>query len=706
MTMSYQVLARKWRPSTFDEMVGQTHVLKALVNALDQQRLHHAYLFTGTRGVGKTTIARLLAKSLNCEVGIGSTPCGRCASCLEIAEGRFVDLIEVDAASRTKVEDTRELLENVQYSPTRGRFKVYLIDEVHMLSTSSFNALLKTLEEPPPYVKFLLATTDPQKLPVTVLSRCLQFNLKNMSREHIVQHLSHILGVEQIAFDEPSLWAIAEGAQGSMRDALSLTDQAIAFGQGVLREQEVAAMLGTVDLKRVLRLTAALFEKKIDQLLALVAEIDEHAPDYQALMTELMSTLHRVAIAQAAPTAIDNNKGDRDAIVQLAAASAPEDVHLYYQIGGKAKTEMAFAPSQRAGFEMALLRMLAFSLTPAANVGALPELTSQAVIAQSNISSAASVSLPDTGCAPVNSALSSPVPMTEPAQPETPAITSVAPAPEASEAALPIDTAPLADTGPEPELEPEPTVMATMAVDESTQVVLADEPTAEATASVITRSPQIQTTAATAAAGAVTTSPLTPEVGSEPVMTAELEPSSIAAAAAAEPAEPERSAPPVVGTVSVDESAPPERLSEKAHWPETDLASDPVFWWQVNAHRLGLSGMVKTVFANSEWQDFDGETLTLAVSTNYQKIMNDNYQRHLLEAIPARLSGCRKLQLSFGAVSKTPALWLEQLVQKANNQAFDYLSNDPFIQQLSADYNGQLDRESSVPNHNPIPSGA
>lgn len=377
--MSYQVLARKWRPKTFREMVGQEHVLKALINSLDRDRLHHAYLFTGTRGVGKTSIARLLAKCLNCEVGVSSNPCGVCSACTDIANGRFIDLIEVDAASRTKVEDTRELLENVQYAPSRGRFKVYLIDEVHMLSTSSFNALLKTLEEPPAHVKFLLATTDPQKLPMTVLSRCLQFNLKNMSREHIVQHLHTILAAEQVPYDEPSLWSVAEAARGSMRDALSLTDQAIAFGQGALIEQEVAAMLGSVDLRRVLKLVQALFEKDIDTVLALIAQIDEHSPDYQTLMTELMSTLHRVAIAQAAPSAIDNQKGDKAAIVQLASATQPEDVHLFYQIAIQAKPDLALAPSERAGFEMTLLRMVAFSQTPAAAIGELAVLTSHSV---------------------------------------------------------------------------------------------------------------------------------------------------------------------------------------------------------------------------------------------------------------------------------------------------------------------------------------
>ena len=403
-------------------MVGQAHVLRALVNALDQQRLHHAYLFTGTRGVGKTSIARLLAKCLNCEVGVSSNPCGVCSACTDIANGRFIDLIEVDAASRTKVEDTRELLENVQYAPSRGRFKVYLIDEVHMLSTSSFNALLKTLEEPPAHVKFLLATTDPQKLPMTVLSRCLQFNLKNMSREHIVQHLHTILAAEQVPYDEPSLWSVAEAARGSMRDALSLTDQAIAFGQGALIEQEVAAMLGSVDLRRVLKLVRAIFEKDIDTALALIAQIDQHSPDYQTLMTELMSTLHRIAIAQAAPSAIDNQKGDKAAIIQLASATQPEDVHLYYQIAIQAKPDLALAPSERAGFEMTLLRMVAFSQTPAAAIGELSALTSQSVDAGAEV--------PDS-------------PKPQQVEPEIVAVE-------------PVSTMPQSEPEPQPQSEPEP----------------------------------------------------------------------------------------------------------------------------------------------------------------------------------------------------------------------------------------------------------
>lgn len=358
--MSYQVLARKWRPRIFREMVGQEHVLKALINALDHNRLHHAYLFTGTRGVGKTTIARILAKCLNCETGVSSEPCGTCSACVEISEGRFVDLIEVDAASRTKVEDTRELLDNVQYAPTRGRYKIYLIDEVHMLSSHSFNALLKTLEEPPEHVKFLLATTDPQKLPVTILSRCLQFNLKNMSPERIVGHLQGILDQEVIPFEEAALWLLARSADGSMRDALSLTDQAISHGGGKVVEHDVASMLGTIDHKLIQELMDGLICQNGESILTAVAHFAEHAPDYSAALADLLALLHRVAIAQALPEAVDNSYGDRREVLDFAQRLTPEDVQLFYQIALMGRRDLPLAADQRSGFEMALLRMLAF----------------------------------------------------------------------------------------------------------------------------------------------------------------------------------------------------------------------------------------------------------------------------------------------------------------------------------------------------------
>ncbi|MEW5755711.1 MAG: DNA polymerase III subunit gamma/tau [Pseudomonadota bacterium] len=357
--MSYQVLARKWRPRNFKEMVGQEHVLRALVNALDNNRLHHAFLFTGTRGVGKTTISRILAKSLNCEQGVSASPCGTCASCREIDEGRFVDLIEVDAASRTKVEDTRELLENVQYAPTRGRYKVYLIDEVHMLSTHSFNALLKTLEEPPPHVKFLLATTDPQKLPVTILSRCLQFSLRRLPQDMIAKHLAYILGQEAIPHQAGALALIAHAADGSMRDALSLLDQAIAFGGNTVNETEVRNMLGTIDRSIVFKLLEALAAQDGAALIGHVRQLAEQAPDFQAVLAELLSALQRIALHQCVPTALEG-ADDLDQIAGLSKRLSPEDVQLYYQIALHGRRDLPLAPDARSGLEMTLLRMLAF----------------------------------------------------------------------------------------------------------------------------------------------------------------------------------------------------------------------------------------------------------------------------------------------------------------------------------------------------------
>ena len=358
--MAYQVLARKWRPQNFHTMVGQEHVLRALVHALDEQRLHHAYLFAGTRGVGKTTIARILARCLNCEEGVSSNPCGVCSSCVEITEGRFVDLIEVDAASRTKVEDTRELLDNVQYAPTRGRFKVYLIDEVHMLSTSSFNALLKTLEEPPPHVKFLLATTDPQKLPITVLSRCLQFNLKNMPAEQVAGHLRNVLTSEAIPFAEASLWQLGRAAKGSMRDALSLTDQAIAFCGGDLTESSVNQMLGSIDQGKVVAIVSQLQQGNASELLKLIAELSEQGQDFTVALEDLLSLLHQVAICQVLPDAPVSVQFDKSKVLDLAQNISPADVQLFYQMGIMARKDLEAAPDLQAGFEMALLRMLAF----------------------------------------------------------------------------------------------------------------------------------------------------------------------------------------------------------------------------------------------------------------------------------------------------------------------------------------------------------
>ncbi|MEW9317272.1 DNA polymerase III subunit gamma/tau [Klebsiella pneumoniae] len=359
--MSYQVLARKWRPQTFADVVGQEHVLTALANGLSLGRIHHAYLFSGTRGVGKTSIARLLAKGLNCETGITATPCGVCDNCREIEQGRFVDLIEIDAASRTKVEDTRDLLDNVQYAPARGRFKVYLIDEVHMLSRHSFNALLKTLEEPPAHVKFLLATTDPQKLPVTILSRCLQFHLKALDVEQIRHQLEHILGEEQIAFEPRALQLLSRAADGSLRDALSLTDQAIASGEGQLTAASVSTMLGTLDDDQALSLIEALVAADGERVMAGVNDAAARGVEWEVLLVEMQSLLHRIAMVQLSPSALGADMAAVEVRMrELARTVPPGDVQLYYQTLLIGRKELPYAPDRRMGVEMTLLRALAF----------------------------------------------------------------------------------------------------------------------------------------------------------------------------------------------------------------------------------------------------------------------------------------------------------------------------------------------------------
>ena len=368
--MSYLVLARKWRPRSFAELKGQEHVMRALVNALESGRVHHAFLFTGTRGVGKTTIARILAKSLNCETGVTAQPCGQCSACREIDAGRFVDLIEVDAASRTKVDDTRELLDNVQYAPARGRYKVYLIDEVHMLSTHSFNALLKTLEEPPPHVKFLLATTDPQKVPITVLSRCLQFSLKRLSPALITRRLTEILEAENIAFEPDALRLLARAADGSMRDALSLLDQLIAFAGTQVTLADAQNMLGTIDRSQVFGVLRALAARDARAVMEVVSALDERAPDYRDALNELAALLQRVALVQAIPDYALEDGEDEQSIRELATQLNAEDAQLFYQIALVGRRDLELAPDPRGGFEMVLLRMLAFHPAGAAQVPA------------------------------------------------------------------------------------------------------------------------------------------------------------------------------------------------------------------------------------------------------------------------------------------------------------------------------------------------
>ncbi|MCJ8320282.1 MAG: DNA polymerase III subunit gamma/tau [Colwellia sp.] len=366
--MSYQVLARKWRPKNFEQLMGQEHVVTVLVNALVQQRLHHAYLFTGTRGVGKTTIARIFAKSLNCEIGVTPTPCGICDVCIDIDKGRFVDLLEIDAASRTKVDDTREILDNVQYAPTRGRYKVYLIDEVHMLSRSSFNALLKTLEEPPEHVKFILATTDPQKLPITVLSRCLQFHLKALTVKQIETKLIEILAAEHVSHDNGALTLLAKAARGSMRDSLSLTDQAIAQGQGSILFANIQQMLGGIDQNWVYKILIALIKQDSQGLMSLSLDIASYAPNYNRLFAELIQLLHQIAMYQVVNKHLDLSVEHAALLVKFSKALSAEDIQLYYQITLNGRKDLPYAADEQAAFDMTLLRLLAFKPMQASDV--------------------------------------------------------------------------------------------------------------------------------------------------------------------------------------------------------------------------------------------------------------------------------------------------------------------------------------------------
>jgi DNA polymerase-3 subunit gamma/tau len=432
VAMSYQVLARKWRPRKFAELVGQEHVVRALTNALDTGRMHHAYLFTGTRGVGKTTIARIFAKSLNCERGQSADPCGECSVCTAVDEGRFVDLLEIDAASNTGVDDVREVIENAQYAPSRGRFKVYLVDEVHMLSKNAFNALLKTLEEPPPHVKFLLATTDPQKLPVTVLSRCLKFNLKRLLPEQISGQMRHILAAENIAYEEPAIGELARAADGSLRDGLSLLDQAIAYGGGEVHADDVRTMLGSVARGQVLGVLNALADGNGERLLAECTQIASYSPDFAGVLDDIASVLHRLQLIQLiSGYRPDQESQDDQELVALSERISAEDVQLYYQIATTGRRDLALAPDARTGFEMAMLRMLAFR----------PDGVSHAVRAEP-AAAVARASAPAAVATPVRRDLTSPAAPPRPVPAEVAAVPVAEPP---AKAAVPRDAQGLPD---------------------------------------------------------------------------------------------------------------------------------------------------------------------------------------------------------------------------------------------------------------------
>ena len=699
--MSYQVLARNWRPRSFREMVGQAHVLKALINALDSQRLHHAYLFTGTRGVGKTTIARIIAKCLNCETGISSTPCGTCSVCREIDEGRFVDLIEVDAASRTKVEDTRELLENVQYAPSRGRYKVYLIDEVHMLSTHSFNALLKTLEEPPPHVKFLLATTDPQKLPVTILSRCLQFSLKNMPPERVVEHLTHVLTAESIPFEEDALWLLGRAADGSMRDAMSLTDQAIAFGEGKVLATDVRSMLGTLDHGQVYGVLHALLEGDARGVLEAVRHLAEQGPDWSGVLSEVLNVLHRVAVAQALPEAVDNGQGDRDRVLALAQALPAEDVQFYYQMGLIGRRDLPLAPDPRGGFEMVLLRMLAFRPADADGAPRSP-------LKDLGISKATADSLPTPVAGAVPAAAPAVVIAPPPAEP------TVAPAP-----------VPVVTPEPAPARVAPVDVVAT-AVAPVVQVEVSVPSVAEVAAPIVdvpwaTSAASEPATVEAIAAESVSETPVVVEQAAEPAVPATVQPEPVAATLAPQPV----AAAPVVAQVAEseeedDDEPPPgdydyaeadadsldynfdvsaaESVPEPdplpAAMPATGLAAE----WLELFPRLGVSGMTGSIGANCTLIEANGDDWLLHLDPGHSALFNSTQQRRLNDALNQHLARTINLRIELILPQQeTPAQAAARKRAERQREAEQSIHDDPLVQKMIQQFAAVIRADSIEP---------
>lgn len=691
--MSYQVLARKWRPQFFKDMVGQEHVLRALINALDNQRLHHAYLFTGTRGVGKTTIARILAKCLNCEEGISSEPCGVCQSCKEISEGRFVDLIEVDAASRTKVEDTREILDNVQYAPSRGRYKVYLIDEVHMLSNSSFNALLKTLEEPPPHVKFLLATTDPQKLPATILSRCLQFSLKNMTPERIVGYLKNILGQEQIPAEEPGLWLLGRAAEGSMRDALSLTDQAISFGEGQIREGEVASMLGTVDRGRVFQLAIALAESNAVDAMALVAQMAEHAVDFNNLLADLISLIHRIALAQAVPDAVDNSQGDKEQVMTLAGAMSPSMVQLMYQIALTGKRDLPLAPDARSGMEMTLLRMLNFAPVGQQAEAAAPSGVGATPVKKPDLSQLKRQIVSSPASEPV-------VPVVEEPAPVVPTPEPLASEPPAVEE--PAEVAPVVEAAEATPFDDEPPFVPDSPISEPAVTQVPSEPIAEPVFETAAE-PAMATPQVSAAVESTIVEPAQADVA-EAVLERPLPEMTVAPEPQVAQDIPEPQPQPIAASHhAVTEAAPvasePQVKEQPAEPVVIDMALSPASWPLI-FEKLPLEGMLRNLVANSCLIQMDGNELLFHGDSGHMRLFSSSHQQKFNEVLNTALEANYSLKVIDGPLQyETPAQRAQRLAAEKQQSAVESIENDPNVQALRQAFNAQVIMDTITPLH-------
>ncbi|PXX48703.1 DNA polymerase III subunit gamma/tau [Aquitalea magnusonii] len=644
--MSYQVLARKWRPKRFADLVGQEHVVRALSNALKEERLHHAYLLTGTRGVGKTTIARILAKSLNCETGTTAEPCGECSACRQIDAGRFVDLLEIDAASNTGIDNIREVLENAQYAPTSGRFKVYIIDEVHMLSKSAFNAMLKTLEEPPAHVKFILATTDPQKVPVTVLSRCLQFSLRNMTPQQVAGHLAHVLEVEQQSFEPAALALLGRAAAGSMRDALSLLDQAIAYGMGEVREDGVRAMLGAVDRRYLFVLLEALAAGDGPRLMAEAEQLAQRGIGFDSVLAEMAVLLQQLAMAQTVPTAIADDEPEREALFALASLIAPQDVQLYYQIAIHGRKDLALAPDEHAGFNMTLLRMLAFHPAQAQ---------------------------PDSAAAPRSNtaaAATRPAPVAMPAQSDAGADGSAAARAllaglgNRKPASRPAAQEPAAAADAEPEPAPAPPQPVTPAL---------------AAAPVASAEPVVTAPAPAAIAQAAPLAAADDEEGDDE-----------------DEAELDNTAP--WDETEAEESMPAYAMAEEAAVAEASPYQFDGDWGALVTQLGTRLGAARMLAHNAVLKGWSQSRLELAVPDSFRHMATRDYQEKLKAALTEQFGQPVELVVTIEELGlETPAMQGARHRQEQLAQARLCLENDPVIQQLVRDMGATLMTETIQP---------
>ncbi|SDH70442.1 DNA polymerase-3 subunit gamma/tau [Vibrio xiamenensis] len=706
--MSYLALARKWRPTKFNEVVGQSHVLTALENALAQNRLHHAYLFSGTRGVGKTTIGRLFAKGLNCETGITSTPCGVCDTCREIDQGRFVDLLEIDAASRTKVEDTRELLDNVQYKPARGRFKVYLIDEVHMLSRHSFNALLKTLEEPPEYVKFLLATTDPQKLPVTILSRCLQFHLKPIGVDAIQQQLQYILEQEAVSADGKALAMLAHAADGSMRDALSLTDQAIALGNGQVVKDTVSHMLGTLDTDQAIYLLEAISTKQPASVIQCIEGLAQNGVEWDGLLEQLAMQLHRIAMCQALPATLDKSQPDSERIALLANAISPQNVQLYYQIALKGREDLPFAPTERVGLEMCLLRMLAFAPV------------------QANVANTISTQASVAPATPQPSSMPQPS-----AQPSAVASAPVAPQPQVS--AAPTTQAPMTQTSSvsepvEQHMQTYESIPMDAYEEQDSMLGAVEEHEPQARQSAAQPAPAPRTGAAglrhqlRSQRQGLQTKP-----GADPKKpkAASAKPESVLERVAKKHGRAERMSPQPMDQATATLSDANEPYQWKPSQPQAAVEkrkeltptmlksalehektpemtqklideSIELNDWAALIHKLSIPKLVEQLALNSSYTK-NGSSIVLNLRANQAHLNTERAQSELLSALNLELGEECHLSVEISEQGETPLELRDKLYQAKLEQAFDSLEQDRIVQFIEQRFAAELDRNSVRP---------